>query len=101
MTLINEYFMYGILIPHDRYEEWENGTGRKFPVGIYGDIFCLFDSRDGKFVIVGKKIRATNYESPILVPELTETEENDIKLSVKKHFGIEGDFHYYFVKNYE
>lgn len=89
--------MYGILIPYDKYKEWENGTGRKFPVGTYGDIFCLFNGRDGKYVIVGKKIRASNSESPILVPELTAFEEYEIRLSVLDKFGFEGDFHYYFV----
>lgn len=93
----NRYFMYGILIPYDKYKKWEDGTGRKFPVGTYGDIFCLFNGRDGKYVIVGKKIKASNSESPILVPELTYREEDEIKLSVKNHFGFEGVFHYYFV----
>ena len=92
-----QYFMYGILVPYDRYKKWEEGTGRKFPVGTYGDIFCSFNGRDGKYVIVGKKIRASNNESPILVPELTAFEEHEIRLSVLDKFGFEGNFHYYYV----
>lgn len=93
----NKYFMYGLPIPYSKYKEWEDGTGRKFPLGIYGDIFCFFNGREGKWVIVGKKIRASNSESPILVPELTAHEEHEIRLSVLDKFGFEGDFHYYFV----
>jgi hypothetical protein len=89
--------MYGLRVPYNRYFEWEVGTGRKMPVGIYGDIFCSFNGRDGAWVIVGKKIRVGSYESPILIPELTETEENEISASVKDKFGFEGNFHYYFI----
>lgn len=92
-----QYFMYGILVPYDRYKEWEDGTGRKFPVGTYGDIFCLFNGRDGKYVIVGKKIKINNFESPILVPELNEFEQMEVESSVEEKFGFAGDFHYYFV----
>jgi len=89
--------MYGILVSYDRYTEWEAGTGRKFPVGVYGDIFCLFNGKDGKFVIVGRKIKVANHESPILVPELVESEEIEVRGLVLKHFGFEGEFHYYFI----
>lgn len=94
---MDKYFMYGLRVPYKRYFEWEVGTGRKMPVGIYGDVFCYFNGRDGKQVIIGKKIRASNHESPILVPELTEFEEHEIRLSVLDKFGFEGEFHYYFV----
>lgn len=93
----NKYFMYGLPIPYSKYKEWEDGTGRKFPLGTYGDIFCLFNGREGKWVIVGKKIRASNHESPILVPELTANEETKIEIDVATTFGFKGDFHYYFI----
>ncbi len=89
--------MYGISIPQSKYVEWKDETGRKFPDDIYDDIFCLFNSRNGKYAIIGKKIRASNGESPILVPELTTSEEHEIRLSVLDKFGFEGDFHYYFI----
>jgi len=89
--------MYGLPVPYSKYKEWEDGTGRSFPLGVYGDVFCLFNGREGKWVIVGKKIRASNYDSPILIPELTESEELEIKELVKKHFYFDGKFHYYFI----
>jgi hypothetical protein len=93
----NKYFMYGISVPYDKYREWENETGRRIPNGIYGDIFCFFSGRDGAKVIIGKKIRASNHNSPIVVPELTKFEEHEIRLSVLDKFGFEGEFHYYFI----
>lgn len=98
---MKEYFMYGILISENEFKAWEDGTGRKFPVGIYGNLYCKFDSKDGKFIIVGKKIKKVNNDNPIIVPELTEFEKHDIRLSVLENFGFDGDFHYFFIKNYE
>lgn len=98
---MNEYFMYGILIPENQFKAWEDGTGRKFPIGIYGNLFCKFDNRDGKFVIVGKKIKKINNDNPILVPLLSANEETKIEIQVATEFGFNGNFHYYFVKNYE
>lgn len=89
--------MYGISVSYNEYKKWEEGTGRRMPVGIYGDIFCFFNGRDGKEIIVGKKIRASNHESPILIPELTSNEETKIEIDVAINFGFKGDFHYYFI----
>jgi len=91
------YFMYGLRIPYKRYFEWEKTEGRKLPVGTYGDIFCSYRGRDGAWLIVGRKIRASNNESPILVPELTDEEENEIRASVKEKFKFDGEYHYYYV----
>lgn len=89
--------MYGILIPYDSYKKWEAGTGRTFPVGTYGDIFCLLNSRDEKYLIIGKKIRLNSYNSPIRVPELMELEQFEVENSVEQKFGFVGDFYYYYV----
>ena len=104
---LNQYFMYGISIPYKQYKEWEVGTGRKFPVGNYGDIFCLFDGRDGKYLIIGRVLEKTNESNPYLgekepfiVPELDEVEKVIIRNSVKQQFDLEGEFHYFFVTNY-
>jgi len=104
---LNQYFMYGISIPYKQYKEWEVGTGRKFPVGNYGDIFCLFDGRDGKYVIIGKVLEKTDEnhpaymgaKEPLIVPELEMIDEIIIQNSVKQQFDIEGEFHYYFITN--
>lgn len=89
--------MYGLRVPYNRYFEWEKTKGRELVSNIYGDTFCSFNSRDGAWVIVGKKIRASNYESPILIPELTVNEETKIEIDVATTFGFKGDFHYYFI----
>jgi hypothetical protein len=98
---MKEYFMYGILIPESQFKAWEDGTGRKFPIGIYGNLYCKFDSRDGKFVIVGKKLKRINDDNPILVPIQSANEETKIEIEVATEFGFKGNFHYYFIKNYE
>jgi len=99
MKTTNQYFMYGLLVPYDKYKKWETDMHKNFPVGIYGDIFCFFESRERKYMMVGKKIKTASNDNPILVPELTETEENEIKYSILNKFGFEGDYHYYFVIN--
>jgi hypothetical protein len=99
-----QYFMYGIAIPYKRYKEWEEGTGRKFPVGIYGNIFCMFDGRDGKYIIIGRVLDKTTADKPylgakepLIVPELSKADEAIIKIEVYHDFNIEGEFHYYFI----
>lgn len=89
--------MYGILVPYNSYKEWEERTGRKFPIGSYGDIFCFFTGRNEKYVIIGKKIKPINYNNPIRVPELTELERHEVEDSVNDKFGFIGDFHYYYI----
>lgn len=92
-----QYFMYGVLVPYEKYKEWEDGIGRRFPVDSHGDIFCFLVNRDGKHMIIGKKIGINNNESPIRIPELTELEQFEVEDSVRSKFGFEGDFHYYFI----
>ena len=103
----DQYFMYGIAVPYNWYKEWEAGTGRKFPAGRYGDIFTLFDSRDGKYLIIGEVLERTDKENPYLgekeplvVPELEEVDKMIIRNSVKEKFDLEGKFHYYFITRY-
>lgn len=107
---LNQYFMYGISVPYNRYKEWEERTGRCFPVGVYGNIFCLFNGRDGRYIIIGKVLERTDtddnnpsymgYKEPLIVPELEEVDKIIIQNSVKEHFDLEGEFHYYFVTQY-
>ena len=104
MNRPDQYFMYGIAVPYNWYKGWEAGTGRKFPAGIYGDVFCLFDGRDGKYLIVGK-ILESNFpdkeymgeKEPLVVPELSESDKFIIQASIKEKFDLKGEFHYYFI----
>ena len=102
-----QYFMYGILVPQNWYKEWEQKTGRNFQEALFhigdevDDISCFFDTRDGKFLIIGKRFEPINDGNPIEVPELSNVEKWGIELSVKINFDLVGDFHYYFMKNYK
>ena len=94
---MEQYFMYGVLVPYKRYKEWEERTGRNIPTGTYGDIFCFFTGRNEKYVIIGKKMKLNSYNTPIRVPELNELEQHEVEDSVSDKFGFEGDFHYYYI----
>ncbi len=96
MEKFNQYFMYGISVPYKDYKDWNLNPNE--------DIFCLFDSRDGKYIIIGRVLEQTNtdkpylgYKEPFIVPELEEIDKLIIKNSVKQEFGLEGEFHYYFI----
>jgi hypothetical protein len=102
-----QYFMYGICVPQNWYKDWEQQTGRNFQDALFhiddtvDDISCYFDTRDGKFIIIGKKFDPINDGNPIIVPELSDMEKYEIEMSVKLNFDLVGDFHYYFIKNYK
>ena len=109
MSKKEQYFMYGILVQHSWYKAWKTQTGRSLEGFLAevdqnddaGDISCYFDTRDGKFIIIGKRFEMINDGSPIEVPELTVMEKYLIELSISENFNLEGDFHYYFIKNYK
>ena len=94
MEQLNQYFMYGILVPYDKFKDWNLDANDD-------DISCIFNGRDGKFLIIGKILEKTNDDNPIIIPELEDIEKYIIEKSVQEQFGLEGDFHYYFVKNYK
>ena len=47
MEQLNQYFMYGILVPYDKFKDWNLDANDD-------DISCIFNGRDGKFLIIGK-----------------------------------------------
>ena len=104
-----QYFMYGILVEESRYKDWQKQTGKTIESVLadenddedVGDLSCYFDTRDGKFLIIGKRFETINDGSPIEVPELTRMQKYFIEVSVRANFGLNGDFHYYFIKNYK
>ena len=107
---MKQYFMYGILVQQSWYKEWEKQSGREFELVLAAldssddnvdDISCYFDTRDGKFLIIGKRFEPINDGNPIEVPELNRLEKNNIESSVAGNFNLTGDFHYYFIKNYK
>jgi len=108
MSKKEQYFMYGIVVQHSWYKDWQSQTGRSLESVLAevdenddaGDISCYFDTRDGKFIIIGKRFETINEGSPIEVPELTTMQKYCIESSVAIYFNLTGDFHYYFIINY-
>lgn len=98
--------MYGIIASHYWYEAWKNEIGRDVETVVnegetsVDDISCVFYSRDGKFLILGKIIESFDGNKPIIVNELSEEEKLSIEASVLKNFNIDGEFHHYFVKKF-
>lgn len=102
------YIMYGISIPYSWHKEWELKTGKDFHNTFdeylnnnnKDGIFCCFDGRDGKHLIIGKilnKLDDYNNTYPIEVQELNNIEKKIIESNVNKFFGLDGNFCYYFV----
>jgi hypothetical protein len=101
---VNQYFMYGISVPYKYFKE------QNWNLNICDDeISCLFDTRDGKYLIIGRVLGQTNdddvpllgYKKPFVVPELTKIDEQIIQESVGKQYGVAGKFHYYFITHSE
>lgn len=61
-------------------------------------IACLFDGRDGRFIIIGRVIerapegKMLGARKPVGISKFTALEEELIRTSVKRNFGVEGDF---------
>lgn len=115
--------MYGILMPYEWHREWEAKTGKDF----YGTfekymedrsyeeitkhkegIFCLFDGRDGRYIIIGRVLQRGDEDQPFLgenrpykVPLLEDYEQVIIEDAVFRHFDLQGEFNYYFVTHYK
>jgi len=97
-----EYFMYGVSIPYDKYLTLLN-TPNEDLEDEDENTYCLFYGRDGKSVIIGRVLEITDVDetsnkSLIIVPELMEIDKIMIMRSVYERFGIDDEFHYYFIK---
>jgi hypothetical protein len=120
-TQINQYFMYGILVPYKWRNEWMERTGKQFydtfeefmddsafdnKIKGKDGIFCISEGRSGGFIIIGRvldKSKDGEYlgsGKPIEVPELSEYDKKLTEAAVEKHFGLKGKFNFYFVTYY-
>jgi len=121
-TQVNQYFMYGICLPYNWHKEWESETGKDFhdtfdefmqdnaferKVNHKEGIFCLFDGRDGRYIIIGRVLEKSDDDfrylgsnKPITIPNLTDIEKEYIQNSVKKYFNLDKEFNFYFVTHY-
>ena len=69
-------------------------------------LYALFNGVNGKYIIMGKEVDKTEdhldhdgiIRRIIQVPELNSFEIDYLKCLIKKHFGVEGDYHYYYIK---
>jgi hypothetical protein len=110
--------MYGILVSYSEYKERKENRLKysKFNIANFidedtivfsdGDIISneihgIFTGRDGEFVIVGKMLKSIDKynKEPLIVPELSQTDEIIVRTSVENSYGFKGDFHYYFVNH--
>lgn len=95
-----QYFMYGVMVSYQSYLDMKTlyvvDDVFKCDEGIQG----IFTGRGGDFMIIGqvlKTIEANDREAHV-VPELNEANMSIIRGLVKKKYGYEGEFHYYFIK---
>lgn len=102
-TISNDYFIYGISMPYDRYLELNGGDDNIIKRIINNnDISTVFDTRNGKCIIIGRVLNETNNDMPIVVPILDDIDELIIQNMISNifdiDFDIDGDFHYYYIK---
>ncbi len=102
----NKCFIYGIAIPYNIMKEWKDNISDDTikEISINNIEFHDYEGRDGKYVIVGKKINRNPddlFSEIITVPELPQIEIVNIKFIIKKYIPTwSGDFHYYFIVNF-
>ena len=97
MKTINQYVIYGIVVPIASQEKWDLGGSE--------DISILFNTRDGEVVIIGRILKyhqidtSTSYSEPLSIDDLklNSADELIIQNSVGRKFGVAGEFHYYLV----
>lgn len=96
---MKQYFMYGILVSYNTYLEINvNKTVEDVLKGDDG-IQGIFTGRNGDFMIIGKVLGTVgDHNEPYVVPEIDINEQGEIEGSVYAQFGLEGEFHYYFIK---
>lgn len=127
-TQTSQFLIWGIQMPYAWHKEWEkanpgkggsldsfythfepfitdNAHKKEMPAHNDG-IMCLFDGRDGRYIIIGRILAyASNgcmigEDEPVVVKPLTELEQELIRNSVKRNFGVEGEFGFLFVTHY-
>ena len=97
---MKQYFMYGILVSYNTYLELNvNKTVEDVLKGDDG-IQGIFTGRDGDFMIIGKVLGTVDEKNkePYEVPEIDICEQGGIEGSVYAQFGLEGEFHHYFIR---
>lgn len=122
-TQINQYLMWGVSVPFEWAREWgktsdgEDGFYDQFEdymtdrasdsqIVHKDGIFCLHPCMDKSPIIIGRVLaKSSDHEyiaedGPMRMPILTELEQELIRESVKRVFGIEGEFTHWLVTHY-
>lgn len=120
-TQTNQYLIYGVRKPFEWSEEWEAREGRDFydtfesfmedsafskEVTHKDGIFCIFDGRDGRFILIGRVICKSQdggllaEDGPLSLPDFTSLEVELLKDSIERNFGIREPLNFYFVTLY-
>ena len=101
MSKNNQYFMYGILISYQKYLDIKTILSIDDVLKGNDGIKGIFTGRNGDFMIIGKVLETLDVDDkePLVVPELSANDERVIKNLVKEKYGLDGWFHYYFIRN--
>ena len=94
----NQYFMYGTIVSYKAYLDLRTMCVVDDIFEPNNDIQGIFTGRDAEFIIVGKVLETKeNNGDAHVVPELNDAEINIVRGLIKMKYGIQGEFHYYFV----
>ena len=97
---MNQYFVYGILISHNAYLDMKISYTIEDVLKGNDGIRGIFTGRDGDFIIIGEVLgMVEDNNEPYVVPEIDVDEQGLIEGRVYAEFGLEGEFHYYFITN--
>lgn len=109
-TQLNQYIIWGKNLPYRWHKEWEAANGKDFynhfesymsdsafdsKIVHKEGIFCLFDGRDGGYIIIGRVMAKCGDhqwlgEKPMDLPVFpTDTEKEFIQSAVERVFGLE------------
>lgn len=94
--------MYGTLVSLKWFTEWK-ANNKDFVNNnkIIGSISCVFNGRDGFFIIIGEILWKGTDDTSIEIPLINEEHQDFVKNVVKERFGREGEFSYFLIKNHD
>lgn len=91
---------------YTHFESFMDDSAFKSEIKHKDGIFCLYDGRDGQWIFIGRVLsKAADGEflgenKPIPIADLTPLEQELIKTSVERNFGVTGDFKHWIVTQY-
>lgn len=97
-----QYIMYGTQVSLKWFTEWKS-KNKDFVNNdkVIGSISCVFNGRDGYFLIIGEILWKGNNDNLVEIPMINKEHQEFVKKIVKERFGKEGEFGYFLIKNYD